>query len=97
MQPISSRIGPFDMAEELIFEEALGNRTAIDRHKRPSCSATHRVNRFANQLFARTTLPIQADGGICHSDLRHLPQYVLHFGAGGDNVVRIVALPYQGA
>jgi hypothetical protein len=85
------------MAEELIFEEAFGNCTTIDRDKWPSCSAAHRVNRFANQFLARTALPIQADGGICYSDLRHLPQHVLHLGAGGDNVARIVAFPYQGA
>ena len=73
MRLIGPRIGSLHMAKKFIFEQPLGDRTAVNGHKRPSRPPTHRMNGFADQLLARAALPLRVTGVIFESHLRHLP------------------------
>ena len=75
---------PADVAEELAFQEVLGQRAAVDANERAAAARTEPVDRLGDQLLARARLAQQQHRGV---RLGHLPREavdVLHRRAGAD-------------
>ena len=54
-------IGPFGVTEELVFEQVLGNRAAVDRHERPGLAWTAVVHGVRKELLAGARLAKNQD------------------------------------
>src|SRR5581483_1774253 len=56
-----ARKGPALVPEQLRFEQRLGQRTAVERHKRAARTRAEAVNRPRDQLLASARLAVNSD------------------------------------
>ncbi len=75
------------MAEQLRFQERLGQGRAVHRDERPVGPGTRRVDRTRDHLLPGAALPAQQDRGAGGGDARHLGEDLLHPLALADDVL----------
>ena len=79
--------GALLVAEELAFEQRLGQRGAIDRHARLVGACAVAMNGARHQLFARSALAEDQDGNLPRRHARDELVYVAHARAIAHHVV----------
>src|SRR6266852_2221441 len=85
------------MAEELAFEQRLGNGSAVDAHVARLAPLTETVERAGNEFFTGTALAEDQHPGVGWGDgLQHLEQ-VAHLGALADDLFKAIRLTGAGA
>ena len=89
MAPVNA---PFFVAEELGFQQGVGNRGAVERHERLGDARTDLVNRLRDQLLARAGLAAHQHGR--HGRRRLLDHLIdlAHLDAGADHLAERAAL-----
>lgn len=73
------------VAEELRFEELLGQRGAVERDKRTLCARRPTTHKSCGHLFSGTGFAEQQHGRLGCSDLRRLLQHLAPFGGLADD------------
>src|SRR5262249_51221898 len=84
--------GPFLVAEELGFDQALGQRRAADLDERLLRAQRAVVNRVGDELLARAGLAAEEDRGVRAGHLRDLLEDLPHRSAAADEVREVVPL-----
>ena len=85
------------MAEQLRFNQLLGNGGAIDFHKRPVAAQAGGVQRPGDQLLARAAFAIDQDATIGRGGQRDLLPQGLHRHAFADHLAALLELRAQPA
>ena len=80
--------GPPFVAEELAFDQRVGNGRAVDLDKRPLEAGAVFVNRPGDQLLARPRLPVDQDRRVGIGHLGNHPEEILHHPGMADDVRR---------
>ena len=78
------------MAEELRFQQGIGQRPAIDRHKRAPGPAAQVVQGPGYQFLAGAGLPLDQHGAVAAGDIRQDSENLLHQGGLGNDVAQPV-------
>src|SRR4029077_1126044 len=65
--------GPLLVTEELVFEERLGDRRAVDRHGGAAAARREGMDRLCEELLARAALAGQEDRALRRRDLFEQP------------------------
>src|SRR5262249_44626005 len=90
-------VGSLNMTKELIFQQSLGNCSTVNGYKGPLGPPTGSMNGLGDQFLACAALTIEGHHSIRDRDLRHLTEHLLHLVAGGHDIVKMVAIVYEGA
>ena len=77
------------MAEQLAFQQRLGQGGAVDLHERPVGAQAVVVDRAGDQLLAGAALAADQHGGVAVGDLLDEPVHLLHRVALADHVVHV--------
>ena len=76
-----ARKGAAAVAEKLALEQALGGRSAVDRHEGLAAAWRALVDQAREHALARPGLPVQQNRGVADGGLLHDAQDALHRGA----------------
>ena len=76
--------GPADVAEQLAFQQVLGQRPAVDAHERAAAAGAEPVDGLGDQLLARARLAQQQHRGVGPGHLPREPVDLLHGRTGAD-------------
>ena len=79
--------GPLLVAEELAFEQCLGDGGAVDRDERRRGAPAQLVDRLRQQLLAGAALAEQQYRNVGRRDLFDVAQHLQHFRAARDDSV----------
>ena len=96
--PVVDRAGErsLDVAEQLAFEQALGQGAAVDADIRAGVARAEVVDGARDQLLARPGLADDQDAGARRGDLMGDPVHLRHRRAGADNARQRRAVPAPG-
>src|SRR5258708_7220779 len=84
-----AREGPLFMAEKLAFQQACGNRGAIQLHESIRFARAEIVHGAGNQFLARARVSIDQHSGVSRRDRLNFPQNKLQSLAVSDDVLEV--------
>src|SRR5258708_25579190 len=84
-----AREGPLFMAEKLAFQQACGNRGAIQLHESIRFARAEIVHGASNQFLAGARLSIDQHSGVGRRDRLNFSQNKLQSMAGPDDVIEM--------
>src|SRR5580693_4248581 len=80
------------MAEKLAFQQRLGNGRAVDWDEGSVAPLAVGVNRFGNELLARSALASDEDDRVGWRDPHDAPEHLAHGAGLADDILELVPI-----